>query len=39
MYRDDSETHLEVYQSHNFATDFVRNLRCSTVTSTNVGAC
>jgi len=26
-------------RSHNFAAAFVRNLRCSTVKSTDVGAC
>jgi hypothetical protein len=39
MYRDESKTLLDVGHSHNFATAFLRNLRCSAVTSTNVGAC
>ena len=32
MYRDESETHLDDGHSHNFATAFLRNLRCSAVT-------
>jgi len=39
MYRDESETLHEADRSHNFAAAFVRNLRCSAVTSTDVGAC
>ena len=39
MYRDESETHLDDGHSHNFATAFLRNLRCSAVTSINVWAC
>ena len=31
MYRDESETPLDVGHSHNFATAFLRNLRCSAV--------
>ena len=36
MYRDESETHLDDGHSHNFATAYLRNLRCSAVTSINV---
>jgi len=39
MYRDESETLLDVGHSHNFATAFLRNLRCSAVMSINVWAC
>ena len=39
MYRDESETLIEADRSHNFAAAFVRNLRCSAVTSINVWAC
>ena len=39
MYRDESETHLDDGHSHNFATAFMRNLRCSAVMSINVWAC
>eukprot|EP00964_Phaeocystis_antarctica_P105203 scaffold70249_cov85-Phaeocystis_antarctica.AAC.1 len=38
MYRDESETLHEADRSHNFAAAFVRNLRCSGVTNTDVGA-
>ena len=36
MYCDESETHLDDGHSHNFATAFLRNLRCSAVTIINV---
>ena len=37
MYRDESETHSwNADLSHSFATAFLRNLRCTTVLSTNV---
>eukprot|EP00964_Phaeocystis_antarctica_P065510 scaffold39539_cov61-Phaeocystis_antarctica.AAC.1 len=39
MYRDESETLLDVGHSHNFTTAFLRNLRCSAVMSINVWAC
>ena len=39
MYRDESETLLDVGHSHNFATAFLRKLRCSAVMCTNVWAC
>ena len=42
MYRDESETLLDVGHSHNFATAFLRNLRCSAVMSVmsiNVWVC
>ena len=39
MYRDESETLLDGGHSHNFATAFLRNLRCSTVMSINVWVC
>eukprot|EP00964_Phaeocystis_antarctica_P023736 scaffold13269_cov68-Phaeocystis_antarctica.AAC.1 len=39
MYRDESETHLDDGHSHNFATAFLRNLRCSAVMGINVWAC
>jgi len=39
MYRDESETLLDVGHSQNFATAFMRNLRCSAVMSINVWAC
>ena len=39
MYRDESKTHLDDDHSHNFATAFLRNLRCSAVMSINVWAC
>ena len=39
MYRDESETLLDIGHSHNFATAFLRNLRCSAVMSINVWAC
>ena len=39
MYRDESETHLDDADSHNFATAFLRNLCCSAVMSSNVWAC
>ena len=39
MYRDESETLLDVGHSHNFAMAFLRNLRCSAVMSINVWAC
>ena len=39
MYRDESETLHEADRSHNVAAAFMRNLRCSTVKSTDVGAC
>jgi len=45
MYRDESKTLLDVIHSHkvtsthNFDTVFLRNLRCSAVMSTVVGAC
>ena len=34
-----NETLLDVGHSHNFATAFLRNLRCSAVMSTNVWVC
>ena len=37
MYRDESETQLENADLlHSFATAFLRNIRCTTVLSTNV---
>ena len=39
MYRDESETHLDDDHSHNFATAFLRNLRCSAVMSISVCVC
>ena len=39
MYRDESETLLDVGHSYNFATAFLRNLRCIKVMFTNVWAC
>jgi hypothetical protein len=39
MYRDKSETHLDDDHSHNFATAFLRNLRCSAVMSISVWVC
>ena len=37
MYRDESETLLDVGHSHNFATAFLRNLRLSAVMSPMYG--
>ena len=36
MYRDESETQRNADLSNSFATAFLRNLRCTTVLSTNV---
>ena len=39
MYRDESETLLGDGHSHSFATDFLRNFRCSAVMIINVWVC